>query len=281
MYYFYFNRLLQCWTCCYLYLAVLPEYSYVPLSTGPLLHTSSKTGHPLQAAFQSRADWWKALLVVHLWTQQETGKTTFDVILYHSLSEKHILRIFSSHLRLFSRSAMDPTNLKPRACSRCASSQTKTPRFGCVVASTRTTLLTVMAHTSRTSSCLLLYTNKPTLEKEGGEVFELKIDVASAFLYATALHTMKAAHVNRSTMTGVLSSADKHWGAMKSPCLLSFSREAQCCINYTVEWYDGVHGGVFTSGDFTKLFIVRLLKYLVSLGHYGRSCKWINHIESP
>lgn len=61
-----------------------------------------------------------------------------------------------------------------------------------------------------------------------------------------------------------LSSTDKHWVALISPCLLSISRETQCCINYTVDRYDGVHGGVFTGGDFTKLFIVRLLKYLQS-----------------
>lgn len=183
-----------------------PEHSYVPLSTGPLLHTSSKTGHPLEAAFQSRPDWWKALLMVHLWIQQETGKNHLRHHLVSLLSEKTHPAYFLITSSSFSRSAMDPTNLKPQASSLYALSQTKTPQFGCVVASTQATLLTAMTHTSWTSSCLLLCTNQPTLEKEGGEVFELKIDVAvaSAFLYATVLHTMKAAHVNRSTVTGVL-----------------------------------------------------------------------------
>lgn len=122
------------------------------------------------------------------------------------LSEKTHPAYFLITSSSFSRSAMDPTNLKPQASSLYALSQTKTPQFGCVVASTQATLLTAMTRTSWTSSCLLLCTNRPTLEKEGGEVFELKIDVAvaSAFLYATVLHTMKAAHVNRSTVTGVL-----------------------------------------------------------------------------
>lgn len=153
-----------------------PECSYVPLLTGPVLHTSSKTGHPLQEAFQSRAGWWKALLMVHLRTQQETGRTAFDVILHDCLSEstRHVYSLITSPS--FSLSATEPTSLKPLACSRYASSQRKTPQFGCVVASTQAARLTVMAPTRRTSSCPLLSTHKPPLEKGGGDVFELKID---------------------------------------------------------------------------------------------------------
>lgn len=157
-----------------------PECSYVPLLTGPVLHTSSRTGHLLQEAFQSRAGWWKALLMVHLRTQQETGKNAFDVILHDCCLKAHVT-LFPHRCSLtpspsFSLSATEPTSLKPLACSRYASSQRKTPQFGCVVASTQTARLTVMAPTRRTSSCPLLSTHKPPLEKGGGDVFELKID---------------------------------------------------------------------------------------------------------
>lgn len=83
-----------------------------------------------------------------------------------------------------SLSAMEPTKPKPRACPRYALSQRKMPQFGCVVASTQTTHLTVTARTSKTSLYLLLYMNKPALEEEGRELFELSIDVpvASTFL---------------------------------------------------------------------------------------------------
>lgn len=67
-----------------------------------------------------------------------------------------------------SRSATELTNSKPKACSRSASSRTKTPQFGCAAASTQTTLHTVTAHTNRTSSCLLLCTNPKSLEKKAG-----------------------------------------------------------------------------------------------------------------
>lgn len=67
----------------------------------------------------------------------------------------------------FSLSAMEHTKPKPRACSRYALSQKKTPQFGCVDASTQTTRPTVMARTNRTSSCLPRYINTLTL-KQGG-----------------------------------------------------------------------------------------------------------------
>lgn len=177
------------------------------LPTGPVLHSSSSTCHPLQEAFQSRAAGWKALLVVHVWTQQETGKKTQTTQPTSAVlvCEGRALSTPSSHLS-FSRSAMDPTNLKPRACPRYALSRRKTPQFGCVVVSTQATLLSVTAHTSRISLCPLLCMNKATLEREAREVSELKIDVAlaSTFLHVAVWHSMKAAHVNRSTVTGVL-----------------------------------------------------------------------------
>lgn len=50
------------------------KYSSVPLFAGAALHASSRTCCPLQEAFQGGAHWWEALLVVRLWTQQESGE---------------------------------------------------------------------------------------------------------------------------------------------------------------------------------------------------------------
>ncbi len=80
----------------------------------------------------------------------------------------------------FSLSAMELTRPKPKACPLYGSSQRKTPQFGCVLASTRTTPLTVMARTSRTLSYRPLYTSRRTLRKEGGDVLELAVHVAAA-----------------------------------------------------------------------------------------------------
>lgn len=65
------------------------------LPPGPVLHSSSGTCHPIQEAFQSRAGWWKALLVVHMWTQQETGKNQTA----HSTSA--VCRLFPHHICVF------------------------------------------------------------------------------------------------------------------------------------------------------------------------------------
>lgn len=67
----------------------------------------------------------------------------------------------------FSPSAMAPTSSMPKACPRCDSSQRKTPQSGCVDASTQATHLTVMVHTSRTSSHLLHCMKQLTLKQEG------------------------------------------------------------------------------------------------------------------
>lgn len=74
-----------------------------------------------------------------------------------------------------SLSVTEPIKPKPKAGPRYALSLRKTPQLGCVVASTQTTHLTVMARTSRTSSYPPRCMNKPTLEKEVGDVFEQSI----------------------------------------------------------------------------------------------------------
>lgn len=105
----------------------------------------------------------------------------------------------------FSLSVMEPTKPKPKVWCHYASSQRKTAPFGCVVASPQTTHHTAMARTSRTSLCLPHYMSRPTLKKEGGEVFDLNINLAlaSTFCYWMILPLMKAAHENWSTMTSV------------------------------------------------------------------------------
>ena len=104
----------------------------------------------------------------------------------------------------FSLSVMAPTKPKPKACLRSALSQKKTPQSGCVVASTQTTHLTVMAHTSRTSSCLPHYMNTPTLEEASKDVFELSVYAALLCPhFCTSVHSMTAVHVNWSTVTSV------------------------------------------------------------------------------
>lgn len=50
---------------------------------GPFLITASRASHPLEETLQSGAAGWKALLLVHLWTQQETGRTSFILSLLH------------------------------------------------------------------------------------------------------------------------------------------------------------------------------------------------------
>lgn len=111
--------------------------------------------------------------MVHLRTQQETGKTTFDIFLYHSCMEYtkvHLLYSLTTS-GSFSLSAMEHTSPKPKACPRCALSQRRTPQFGCVAASTQTTHLTVMARTSRTSLQMPHCINQPTLKHGIRRVF--------------------------------------------------------------------------------------------------------------
>lgn len=50
---------------------------------GPFLLPASRASHPLEEAFQSGAAGWEALLLVHLWTQQETGQTHSSITLVH------------------------------------------------------------------------------------------------------------------------------------------------------------------------------------------------------
>lgn len=67
----------------------------------------------------------------------------------------------------FSLSAMEATKPEPRASPRFASSQRKTPQFGCVDANTPATRPTATARTSRTSLYLLRYTNQQSPECGG------------------------------------------------------------------------------------------------------------------
>lgn len=88
----------------------------------------------------------------------------------------------------FSLSATEPTNVKPPACCRCASSQSRTLLSGCVVASTQTAHLIATARTSRTWSCPLPCTSTLTPERTAER----------------CLDWMKVEHIAWTTVTGVL-----------------------------------------------------------------------------
>lgn len=112
-----------------------------------------------------------------------------------------ITLVLSSHLVhyliissfFFSLSVMEPTRLKPKACSRYALSQRKMLQCGCVVASTHVTHLTVMARTSRTSSFLPHCMHIQNSWKVRA-VLEPAIHVSAASQPCTSVNLMKAAY---------------------------------------------------------------------------------------